>query len=77
MTRRPFSGMSRRRSNAEIPPPIQTTPRRVSEIAAVAEGRASEKPKITKATRTVAKIPPTIQAISPDSAPTSVSRSPT
>ena len=32
------------------PPPTQTTPSSVSEIAAVADGRASEKPKTRKAT---------------------------
>ena len=51
--------------NDASPPPTQTTPSSVSEIAAVADGRASENPKTTKAITTVAKMPPTIQEISP------------
>ena len=55
------------------PPPTQTTPSSVSEIAAVAEGRASEKPKTTKATSDASRrCPPTIQEMSPASAPSSV-----
>ena len=76
-TSRPFSGIARRRISEAIPPPTHTTPSNVSEIAAVADGRASEKPKITKATRTLEKIPPTIHEMSPASAPRSVRISPT
>ena len=75
-TRRPFSGMSRSSTSEARPPPTQTTPSNVSEIAAVAEGRASEKPKTTNATSTVAKMPPTIQETSPTSAPSRVRSEP-
>ena len=48
-----------------------------SEIAAVADGRASENPKTTNAITMVAKMPPTIHEISPTSAPSRVRIRPT
>ena len=77
MTRRPSTGISRSIISEASPPPTQTTPSSVSEIAAVADGRASENPNTTNATSTVAKMPPTIHEISPTSAPSSVRSRPT
>jgi len=46
MTRRPFSGIARSIIREARPPPTQTTPSSVSEMAAVADGRASENPSV-------------------------------